>query len=481
MLDLEDARPRRVAADGTIETVVTALPDLYGRLVGKRITGIVLPRRGRRSHGMHVCDYLLACDMEMDPTPGYAFTSWETGYGDLHAVPDLDAARRRLARRARAIVLCDAVDRGDAPVEVAPRTILRRQLERAAERGPRAADGERARVLPLRATTTRGAARRATGTCDHEPGLRRGLPRAVEHVRRARDRRDPRQVDASGDSGRVQQGRVGARPARDQPPLRARRSRWRTATCSTSSPPRRSPRPRATSHHLHGEVDEDQLAGSSLHVHVSLWDEAGRPLFGRPGRRGLAGTPVVARPVPPLPRRPARTRAGARLVLRPEPSTPTSATVPGTFAPTAIAWSYDNRTAGLPRGRPGAVAAGRVPHSRRRCEPLPRLRGLLAAGLDGLERELDPGPAFEGRRSTGRKTCPQVPGHALREAIAGARGRAAFARQAFGDEVDRTSAALRTQRTEQALLRASSGETIGAAPATSSGSDREGPGGRRVG
>ena len=44
--------------------------------------------------GMHVCDYLLACDMEMDPTPGYAFASWKTGYGDLHAMPDLGTLRR---------------------------------------------------------------------------------------------------------------------------------------------------------------------------------------------------------------------------------------------------------------------------------------------------------------------------------------------------------------------------------------------------
>jgi glutamine synthetase len=124
----------RGAADGSIETVVTALPDLFGRLVGKRITTRFFLDEVA-SHGMHVCDYLLACDMEMDPTPGYAFTSWETGYADLHAVPDLGTLRRADWLPKTAIVLCDALDDTGAPIAVSPRAILQRQLERAAGLG----------------------------------------------------------------------------------------------------------------------------------------------------------------------------------------------------------------------------------------------------------------------------------------------------------------------------------------------------------
>ena len=68
---------RRIRS-GEIETVITAFPDLYGRLVGKRITGHFF-LESVADHGMHVCNYLLACDMEMDPVPGYGFTSWDTG------------------------------------------------------------------------------------------------------------------------------------------------------------------------------------------------------------------------------------------------------------------------------------------------------------------------------------------------------------------------------------------------------------------
>ncbi len=68
MFDLEALR--REVGEGRIETIITALPDLYGRLVGKRITGHFFLEE-IAAGGMHVCNYLLACDMEMDPTRGY--------------------------------------------------------------------------------------------------------------------------------------------------------------------------------------------------------------------------------------------------------------------------------------------------------------------------------------------------------------------------------------------------------------------------
>ena len=116
---------------GEIETVVTVLPDMYGRLVGKRITGPFFADE-TAEHGMHVCDYLLACDMEMDPVPGYGLTSWDTGYGDFLCVPDWGTLRRASWLEKSAIVICDVLDEeGSTPVSVAPRAILRRQMERA--------------------------------------------------------------------------------------------------------------------------------------------------------------------------------------------------------------------------------------------------------------------------------------------------------------------------------------------------------------
>jgi glutamine synthetase len=78
---------------GDIETVLAAFPDMYGRLMGKRITGHFFRDRIAEG-GMDVCAYLLTVDMEMDPVPGYAFASWEEGYGDVHVVPDFATLRR---------------------------------------------------------------------------------------------------------------------------------------------------------------------------------------------------------------------------------------------------------------------------------------------------------------------------------------------------------------------------------------------------
>ena len=89
-LDFESLR--RGIEDGSIETVLCVIPDLYGRLMGKRIVGRYFLEE-IAAGGMHACNYLYACDMEMDPTPGYAFTSWASGYGDMHARPDWPSLR----------------------------------------------------------------------------------------------------------------------------------------------------------------------------------------------------------------------------------------------------------------------------------------------------------------------------------------------------------------------------------------------------
>src|SRR5207302_1795073 len=80
--------------------------------------------------------YLLTCDMEMDPVPGYRFASWEAGYGDLLALPDLETLRTAAWLDRSALVLCDLLsDPGREPVEVSPRRMLRRQIEQASKEG----------------------------------------------------------------------------------------------------------------------------------------------------------------------------------------------------------------------------------------------------------------------------------------------------------------------------------------------------------
>src|SRR5436309_15870181 len=91
---------------GEIETVLAVFPDMYGRLMGKRITGDFFMEEVAHG-GMHACDYLLACDMELDAIPGYKYTSWETGYGHFHRVPDLATLRRAARPPGTALALRD--------------------------------------------------------------------------------------------------------------------------------------------------------------------------------------------------------------------------------------------------------------------------------------------------------------------------------------------------------------------------------------
>src|SRR5436305_5967261 len=126
MLTLEQLRDEVSA--GSIDTVLTVCPDLYGRLMGKLITGAFFLDQTARA-GMEACDYLLACDMEMDPVPGYKFTSWESGYVDFHVVPDFSSLRRAAWLPNTAFILCDLLTASrDRPIEVSPRRMLQRQL-----------------------------------------------------------------------------------------------------------------------------------------------------------------------------------------------------------------------------------------------------------------------------------------------------------------------------------------------------------------
>ena len=131
-LDVEGLRAK--VKSGEIDTVVTAMVDMQGRLIGKRVTGhFFLSSVMEETHG---CNYLLAMDMENEPVPGYEAASWELGYGDFVFKPDMNTLRQIPWLEGTALVLCDILDHhSHKPVPHSPRAILKRQLERLAEKG----------------------------------------------------------------------------------------------------------------------------------------------------------------------------------------------------------------------------------------------------------------------------------------------------------------------------------------------------------
>ena len=140
--------------------------------MGKRVQGQAF-LDGVIAHGAHFCTYLLGTDMEMNTPEGFKLMNWETGYGDWIAEPVWDQLRVLPWLPGTAMVLADAVDEETGQeIPIAPRTILKRQVERAAEGRLRAQGRLGVRVLrpqglvggPRRARLAGPAHRSATTT-----------------------------------------------------------------------------------------------------------------------------------------------------------------------------------------------------------------------------------------------------------------------------------------------------------------------------
>ena len=121
---------------GDVDTILCVFVDMQGRFMGKRVTGDYFLEEILGEEGLHACLYLVTVDMEMEPLPGYSYANWDTGYGDFKMVPDLDTLRMVPWLEKTAIVVCDLYsEHGDEPVDVSPRQILKRQVERARDMG----------------------------------------------------------------------------------------------------------------------------------------------------------------------------------------------------------------------------------------------------------------------------------------------------------------------------------------------------------
>ena len=142
---------RGAVEDGTIDTVLLGFCDMQGRLQGKRLHARHFLDEVLE-HGAEGCNYLLAVDVEMNTVEGYTMSSWERGYGDFVMVPDLDTLRPVPWHPATALCMADVKWDDGADVVASPRQILRRQLERLAERGWTANAGTELEFIVFRDT-----------------------------------------------------------------------------------------------------------------------------------------------------------------------------------------------------------------------------------------------------------------------------------------------------------------------------------------
>jgi glutamine synthetase len=121
-----------LVSEGEVDTVICAVPDPYGRLMGKRLTTRAFASLVLNGDGVRGSSYLFATDIDMQPM-NLPIANADNGYLDFRMVPDLATMRRIPWESHAVIVLCDAYEEGsDQLIAVAPRTILKAQLARAA-------------------------------------------------------------------------------------------------------------------------------------------------------------------------------------------------------------------------------------------------------------------------------------------------------------------------------------------------------------
>ena len=414
----------RQVAQAEIETVLVVFPDMYGRLLGKRLTGQFFTEHVA-SGGTHVCDYLLACDMEMDPVPGYTFTSWEKGYGDMHAVPDLSTLRTAAWLPKTAIVLCDLYTPDHKPAAPAPRYMLQRQLERAKQIGCTVNGGTELEFYlfnesyhSAREKGYRNLQTAASYIEDYhiQQGTREEAVLSI--VRRELSR-----------SGVVIEGTKGEwGPGQQELNLvycDALEQADRAVLCRHACKEIADIQGKAIT--FMAKWDE-KLAGSGMHLHLSLWDAAGKNAF-------AGDIPLSSSRVSDM----FRWFLGGILAHTLEITALFAPNVSSykrfqasSFAPTSIAWSDDNRTAGyrVVGSGPSLRVECRIPGAD--ANPYLTYAALLAAGLDGIENKTEPPAPFAGDIYQAAE-LPRLQTN-LRDACA-AFGDSSWTRATFGDAV----------------------------------------------
>lgn len=418
---------------GEIDTVMVGFTDHYGRLVGKRFDADFF-LADAVAHGTHACDYLLTVDMEMEPVPGYRFANWQLGYGDVHLVPDLNTLCRAGWTERTAVVLCDVESgAGRGPVPVAPRSILHRQVERLAGHGLVAQAASELEFFlyddSYREAQARGfAGLQPAGWYIEDYHLLQGA--RVEHyvgaARRALRRTGIPVENSKGEWGRGQH-ELNIRYA-DVLTMADRHTVMKHGMKELADALGVSVTFMAKPH--------TEAAGSSCHIHLSLWDAEGT------GNRFAANDGNVDGDGDGNGDGPSdlfrwflggwMAHAAELMVCYAPTVNAYKRYVDASWAPTRVAWSQDNRTAGFRIVGSGSSLRIECRLPGADCNPYLAYAAALASGLDGIEHRIEPPERFQGDVYQAAD-LPRVP-HTLSEAVAAFRA-SAFAREAFGDDV----------------------------------------------
>ncbi len=420
---------RSAVADGSVDTVVAALVDMQGRLMGKREVGSFFVEEVME-HGLEGCGYLLATDMDNEPRDGYEISSWEHGYGDFVLRPDLSTIRRIPWHEATALVLCDVATVDGSAVRPSPRQVLQAQVERA-----RAAGFEPMCASELEFYLFRQSY--AEAHAQHYRGLTPSVPYILDYhvlatsydeplLRQMRNQMLEAGVPVESSKGEAWAGQHEIN-FRYGPAVETADSHvvFKTGAKEIAAQHGASVTFMAKPDHT--------MIGSSCHIHMSLWRD-GENAFGGSQElfdRFLAGW----------------IRYGREIALFLAPAVNSyKRYVSHSWAPTSLAWGHDNRSCGFRVvGHDSAKRVEtRIPGGD--VNPYLAFAALIAAGLRGVEEELELPPPQHG--SAYEADVERFP-NTLRDAVSALEG-SAMLRDAMGDDV--VDHYVNYGRTEQRLF-----------------------------
>ena len=407
---------------GEIDTVIMAQTDMQGRLLGKRFHARHFLETAYEE--THSCNYIFTVDMEMEPVPGYKTASWEKGYGDYTMRPDMGTLRRIPWLEGTALVLCDVEDHGThAEVPVAPRTILKRQIARAAELG----------LSPMMASELEFFLFEESFEQANHQGYRDltliSPYNEDYHIFQTSKEEDVMRT--------IRNGLYGA----GIPVENTKGEAW---AGQAEVNVRYADALEAADNHVltkqavkeiawaHGRAVtfmakwDYTAAGSSCHVHQSLWKKKTPAFFDRKAEHGMSET--MRHYLAGL-----LTHAAEITCFLAPNINSYKRFQAGTFAPTKAVWSRDNRTAGF------RIVGESTKAVRAECRiggadlnPYLAFAAQLAAGIAGIEGKLALEPEFRGDAYTAKRVR-EIPG-TLRDAAAALK-KSKMLRTAFGDDV----------------------------------------------
>ncbi len=368
---------RDLVAAGTIDTVVVAVTDSLGRLQGKRL-GAQFFLEESIGHGSECCNYLLAVDVEMNTVAGYEMSSWETGYGDMVMKPDLATLRLIPWQPGTAMVNCDILWTTGAEVSASPRQILKRQLDRLGEHGLSAFAGTELEFITFDTTYEEGFASgytRMTPSNQYNVDYSLlGTARVEPLLRDIRNSMAGAGLYVEGAKGECNFGQHEI-TFKYQPALKA---------CDDHAVYKNGAKEIAAQHgkSITFMAKYDQKEGSSCHIHLSFRSADGQMVMAGDGEHGFSRLMeyFIAGQLACI--------EDFTYFFAPNINS-YKRFVEGSFAPTAVAWGFDNRSCAFRVVGSGESLRVECRVGGADLNPYLATAALVAAGLHGIENELE--------------------------------------------------------------------------------------------